>query len=153
MEPSSFFTKSRLLKAVLLLWSSFFCFQAPAQEEGNSKMVASDEDIHKVFRTDELYRFPQFLPGKVFFRDGTTYDARLNYHRLYEQILFIDQKGDSLAIGNPAETRLITIGNDSFYYSRNNYLEHIESYPSFRLAVKQVLKEVDQQKNGAYGSR
>ena len=125
----------------------------PGWTQGNNiKMVKSDEEINKVFTLNELFRFSQFSPGVVFFRDGTTYSARLNYHRLYEQMMFIDDKGDSLAIGNPAEIRLITIEKDSFFYSKENCLELIASYSSMKLAVKQILKEVDQQKNGAYGS-
>lgn len=140
------------MRLLLLFACLFFTGALSLAQDSNRKIVKSDEEINKVFKAEELFRYLEFLPGKVFFRDGTAYDARLNYHRLYEQMLFIDQKGDSLAIGNPAEIRCITIGSDSFYYSKGNCLELVGTFPSFKLAVKQVVKEVDQQKNGAYGT-
>ncbi len=140
------------MKTVFFFACLAFSF-TPGSAQGNyAKMVKADEEISKVFTVNELFRFSQFSPGTVVFRDGTAYNAKLNYHRLYEQMLFIDDKGDSLAIGNPAEIRLITIGKDSFFYNKENCLELIASYTLMKLAVKQILKEVDQQKNGAYGS-
>ncbi|HEV8283702.1 MAG TPA: hypothetical protein VGQ09_05300 [Chitinophagaceae bacterium] len=130
---------------ILLLW-----FQSFTQQ--TVKAVEADQEINQVFTVKDLYRYPQYIQGKVFFRDGTIAEAMLNYHKLFEQVLFIDQKGDSLAVGNPETISVIVMGQDSFYYNKDSYYELIESYKkSIQLARKQMLQEMDQQKTGAYG--
>lgn len=115
------------------------------------KAVKADEDMNQVFTVNDLYRYPQFVQGSVIFRDGTTAGARLNYHKYYGQMLFIDDKGDSLALGNPETIRVIVIDKDSFFYNKESFLELIGSYESILLARKQSLREMDQKKTGAYG--
>jgi hypothetical protein len=138
MRIISFFT------GFCLVW-----FQSFTQETITA--VKADQEINEVFTVKDLYRYPQFTQGKVFFRDGTMAEARVNYHKLFEQVLFIDQNGDSLAVGNPETIRVIVIDKDSFYYNKGTYYELMNTYKFIQLARKQTLKEIDQQKTGAYG--
>lgn len=134
----------------LFLLAIFCCVSATmlSQEVVN---VKADQEINQVFTVKDLYRYEQFLLGSVQFRDGTSAEAKMNYHKLFEQMLFIDDKGDSLAVGNPETIKFITIGEDTFYYNRDFFLELISSTNSVRLAKRQVLQQIDEQKIGAYG--
>jgi hypothetical protein len=114
------------------------------------KAVKADEDISQVFTVKDLYRYPQFMQGKVFFRDGSVVEAKLNYHRLFEQVMYISNN-DSLAVGNPEIIKVIVIDKDSFYYNNGAYYELVNSYKSIQLARKQILQQVDEQKTGLYG--
>jgi hypothetical protein len=115
------------------------------------KAVQADQEINQVFTVKDLYRYPQFMPGRVLFRDGSLAEGLFNYNKLFEQVLFIDQNGDSLAVGNPETIRVIVIDKDSFYYSKESYYELVDTYKYIQLARKQILQEIDQQKTGAYG--
>jgi hypothetical protein len=137
MRTISFFISS------CLLWLQSF-----PQEE--IKAVKADQEINEVFTIKDLYRYPQFMEGKVFFRDGTVAEAKLNYHKLFEQVMYISNN-DSLAVGNPETIKVIVIGKDSFYYNKGTYYELVNTYKSIHLARKQILQEVDQEKTGAYG--
>jgi len=127
-----------------------FCYSLLAQE--TTKAVKADEEINQVFTVKDLYTYLQFMPGKVFMRDGTVVEAALNYHRLFEQVMYISNK-DSLAIGNPEIIKVIVIGKDSFYYNKGSYYELVVTYKSVELAVRQTLVEIDQEKTGLYGQR
>ena len=113
--------------------------------------VKADQEINQVFTIKDIYRYEQFLLGKVQFRDGTSAEAKMNYHKLFEQMLFIDANGDSLAVGNPETIKFIIIGNDTFYYNKGIFVELIGAVNLIRLAKRQVLQEIDEQKTGAYG--
>ena len=133
--------------------SAVFCLiQLLSFAQQEIKTVASDQEINQVLTVKDLYKYPQFKQGKVFFRDGNIADAKLNYHKLFEQFLFVNENGDSLAVGNPETIKVIVIDRDSFYFEKGSFYEMIHTYKNVQLLRKQVLKEIDQQKNGAYGS-
>src|SRR5688572_7122750 len=83
--------------------------------QNDIKKVKVDQDVKEVFSLSDLYHNPQFTIGRVYFKDGTSADAMLNYHKLYNQMLFLDGKGDTLALADPELMQVITIGKDSFY--------------------------------------
>ena len=66
--------------------------------------------------------------------------------------MFIDPKGDSLALGNPETIRVILIGKDSFYYNKELFIEQVSNYKSAIVGRRQLLKVMDEKKTGAYGS-
>ena len=132
---------------ILLLLSSIHNF---AQTE--IKAVKADENLDQVFTTKDLYRYPMYQMGQVHFRDGSIADAKLNYHKFFNQVMFIDQTGDSLALGNPETIRVIVIGKDSFYYNKELFIEQVANYKSALVGRRQLLKEIDEKKTGAYGS-
>ena len=66
--------------------------------------------------------------------------------------MFIDPKGDSLALGNPETITVILIGKDSFYYNKELFIEQLINYKSAVVGRRQLLKEIDEKKTGAYGS-
>lgn len=113
--------------------------------------VKADQEINQVFTVNDLYRYEQFLPGTVQFRDGTSAETKMNYHKLFEQMLFINDNGDSLAVGNPETIKFIAIAKDTFYYTKGFFVELISATNLIRLAKRQVLQQIDEQKIGAYG--
>jgi len=132
---------------ILLLLLSIDSF---AQKE--IKAVKADENIDQVFTTKDLYRYPEFQMGQVHFRDGSSAEAKLNYHKFFNQVMFIDPKGDSLALGNLETIRVMVIGKDSFYFNKELCIEQVANYKSAIMGRRQMLKEIDEKKTGAYGS-
>src|SRR5688500_19609212 len=72
-------------------------------------------DVYK-----EIYRYPQFAAGRVYFKNGEVSAGKLNYSILSEEILFISSTGDTLALDNKTSIRSVTIVINSFYYVINN---------------------------------
>jgi hypothetical protein len=101
------------------------------------------------FPFEKRYKYPKFLPGKVFLKNGITKEARLNYNILLGEMQFIYLK-DTLNIGNKSDINLITIASDTFYYD-NGYLELINNNPSIRIYQKHFIRLHDILKKDAYG--
>jgi hypothetical protein len=99
----------------------------------------------------EVYHYPTFAPGVVYFKGGGTAKGRLNYHRIYKEMVFIGGKGDTLLLNNPTAIQLITVSADSFYYHDKTYVQHVTSAGNIKLVENQILFESDRKKKGIYG--
>src|SRR5215210_5503561 len=94
-------------------------------------------DVHK-----EIYRYPNFKEGKVYFLDGGLSVGKLNYNFISEAMQFINPTGDTLSLADEATIKYITIENDTFYYDKG-YLEGLINSGSVKLAIKQKIKFTD----------
>lgn len=97
----------------------------------------------------EIYSYPEFTKGSVFFRDGRRSGGLLNYNMLVHEMQFISEKKDTLALADPQTIRAIVIESDSFFYDRF-YMKQIAGGQSIRLLTRARLRVVDKQKIGAY---
>lgn len=123
-----------------------------AFSQNEVKVVKAEETISDVFTVNDIFRYEKFTPGKVQFKDGTSAEAQLNYNRYFEQMMFLDPKGDSLAIADPELVSIIVIGNQHFYYAADVVLEELADYGNAKIAAHEALREVDKKVLGAYGS-
>jgi hypothetical protein len=138
-----------LLTTGIFLLSSFTYALAQSSEKIN---VEAEEDISQAIDQVDQYRFKDFVKGKVYFKNGRSSTARLNYNLLYDAILFIDKKGDTLSLAEPEKVNYVAIQYTIFYYDKG-YFEIIADYPSVKLAYKQVLKVSNREKIGGYGQQ
>ena len=99
---------------------------------------------------DFRYRFEKFLTGQVYYKDGNGGTGRLNYNLLVQEIHFINEKGDTMALDNLETVRLVTMGKDSFYFHKG-IVQVVGRYQDVLLGVKEKLSIKDRQKVGAYG--
>jgi hypothetical protein len=111
--------------------------------------VKAGYKIREVLTTADVFYYPQFIRGKVFFRDGTNAEAKLNYSHLVDEMQFVDAKGDTLALANEKTIKFISIANDTFYYDQG-YVRLIAGNNVVKLAEKQVWVLGDTRKIGAY---
>jgi hypothetical protein len=118
-------------------------------QEGKTYTVNSIKDNKEELIRD-AFRYPEFNTGVVHFKDGVTTRARLNYHRLFDQVLFIAPKGDTLALVEPGLYKFITIGTDTFYAHEKGYLERVTHYSGVNLARKSTIVLASHEKKGAY---
>jgi hypothetical protein len=61
--------------------------------------------------------FTPFITGSVYFKDDTRAVAKMNYNRLYDEMLFLDPKGDTLALKDENNIKFIALDKDTFYYN------------------------------------
>ena len=133
----------RILPLVVLLW----CYSAYAQDS-TITIKAGTTFSESVSMTD-LYEYPQFVYGKVFFRQGDSTVARLNYQRLSDAMQFIDFKGDTLDIAYAGTIKFFRINNDIFYYD-DGYVKLLKDNNTVKLAEKRTLRVSGRNKIGAY---
>lgn len=138
------------MKPVILatLCHLIFSFHLPAQTDSSWTVKASQE-IKEVLSPGARFRYPEFVLGNVYFKDGTNSQAPLNLNLLNEEMQFINAKGDTLSIANEGTIKYLTINNDTFYYSKV-YLELVMSNSLGKIAKKQRLKIGDVRKIGGY---
>lgn len=112
--------------------------------------VNPGEKPAKVIPYAEQYRFSNFIKGTVLFKDGSKSAARMNYNALFGEMLFIDAKGDTLAISNPGLVKEIRIEDKIFYYDQT-YLEKKSTAGTKTIAERDYFAFSDIKKEGAMG--
>ena len=110
--------------------------------------IKTGSRIRDVLKPNDIFLYPQFVKGKVLFRNGVVAAAMMNYNSLNDQMLFIDAKGDSLALTEEKTIALITLGNDTFYYV-NGYVRLVASNSVVKLAERKAWEVADIRKIGA----
>lgn len=112
--------------------------------------VKTGEKITDVLKASDIYYYPRFIYSKILFKDGTVADPYMNYNRLYDQMLFISEKGDTLALTDEKNIEFIVNDWDIFYYS-GGYLRLIADDTVIKLAEKQTWVLADIRKVGTHG--
>ena len=135
---------------VLFLFSLVYCCRLHAQD--STIIIKAGKSFNESVAKKDLYQYAQFTYGKVFFKEGDSTTAKLNYHRFLDVMQFIDFKGDTLKIANAAMIRFIRINDDVFYYDdKVGYVNLIKDTKGIKLAAKQTLQVKSREKIGAYG--
>lgn len=114
-----------------------------------SFIIKQGESVGEALSAKDIYGYPSFVNGVVFFLDGTQTAAKLNYNLLVAEVQFIDTKGDTVSIANEETIRYITIATDSFYFS-NGFVRLIRKHGNVALAERPYYKQFIQ-KPGSYG--
>lgn len=123
-----------------------------------AKTVNVDKDrfnlLQEMALTDQ-YLDTVFVMGKVFFKNGNSSRAYLNYNLITNGITFLDEKNTAMTLMGLSEISLISYGSRAFVsFGNDQVAEIIESFPngvSLLLNRKsEVKKSFDQR--GPYGT-
>jgi hypothetical protein len=136
--------KPRLLFLLILMGNSSLWAQ-----DSTFVTIKAGNRILDVLKTTDIFLYPQFISGKVFFRSGTKAIAMMNYNSLTDQMLFIDPKGDTLAVKDEKTVKFIAVDKDTFYYDEG-YIRLVASNSVVRLAERQVWEVADIRKIGSH---
>jgi hypothetical protein len=111
--------------------------------------ISADQQVSEVLTPKKIYKYSEFQPGRIIFRDGTFADDKFNYNYLNGEIEFIHR--DTLAISKEQmlNIRFLTLGNDTFFYNKG-YFQQVMQTSIGRLLKKQVLVVSKREKIGAY---
>lgn len=140
-----------MIKALaLLLFISIGCSNLCAQDSTLVTIKAGNR-IKDVLTPADIFSYPQFTSGKVFFKDGSKAMAKMNYNRLSDQMLFIDPKGDTLELADEKTIAVIAIDKDTFFYDEG-YVRIIADYGLVKLAEKQTWVVADVRKVGTHNT-
>lgn len=108
------------------------------------------EKATEVIPTDEIFLYPNFTHGTVYFKTGAYSSSLLNYNFLIAEIQFINPKGDTLSLADEITINYIAFTRDTFYYDKG-YLKFIRNCGKFKLAQKQFFDISNKEKIGAMG--
>ena len=134
---------------VLLLFVLAYC--CPSHAQDSTIVIRAGTNVNESVSIRDLYQYPQFVSSKVYTKSGDSTVAKLNYHKLFDEMQFIDLKGDTLSIANAAMLRYIRINDDVFYYDYDDgYVKLIKDTNGIKLAEKQTFKVSGKTKIGAY---
>ncbi|MEP7232214.1 MAG: hypothetical protein ABI691_18270 [Ginsengibacter sp.] len=135
-------------KQLLLLICLFYINAASAQKE-KQYPVKVGEIPNKVLPREAMYLSPAFNNGTAFFRDGTSSERPFNYNFLLDEMHFLDNAGDTLAIANPELLSSVVIDSIVFYFDRG-YLRQLSKQGNYKLALKQEMVQIADKTRGAY---
>jgi hypothetical protein len=115
--------------------------------------VKAGVSIREYLSFADVFYYPRFINGIVYFKDGGRGSAKLNYNLLLDEINFIDAKNDTLVLANDTKETidLISIDKDSFYFD-NGYVMHIAGNNAVKLAVRQVWTKAAKERASVYNS-
>ena len=138
------------MKTIILFVFTTLAQFACAQD--STIFIAADQYVSEVATPERIYRFPNFTEGKIFFRNNTFSDARLNYNCLNGEIEFISPQNDTLAISKKQMLNIekVVIDTNTFFYN-NGYLELVAQSAVGKLLKKQMFDVLKREKIGGYG--
>jgi len=123
-----------------------------ASAQDSTIFIAADQYVSEVATPERIYHYPNFTEGKIFFRNNTVSDARLNYNYLNGEIEFISPNNDTLAISKKQmlDIERVVIDTSTFFYN-DGYLELVAQSPVGRLLKKEMYVVFKREKIGGYG--
>lgn len=139
------------MKALLFFFVILISYADLSAQDSTLVTVKAGEKIEDVLKPSDIYFYPQFIYSKVLFKDGRVADPYMNYNRLYDQMLFINEKGDTLALTDVKNIEFIVNDWDVFYYS-GGYLRLIADDTVIKLAERQIWAVADVRKMGTHNT-
>ena len=136
--------KIQLILAVCILYIA----NVSAQTE-NIYPVKMGEIPDEVIPKEASYLLPGFTQGVVFFKDGTFSKQRFNYNSLLDEMHFINEQGDTLAIAGTALINSVEIDSIKFYYD-TGYVRQVFTQGNYKLVIKQKWAQIPDKKTGGY---
>jgi hypothetical protein len=139
------------MKSVILFLAALVVTTAIATAQGRkSYTVKPGEKIKDALPQQAVYLYPNFREGIVSFKNKTQGAAKLNYNKLVDEIEFIDNKGDTLALADEKNIAQVTIDNDTFYYGPG-YVQKQYEFSHVKFGLKKCLLLSNREKEGAMG--
>jgi hypothetical protein len=110
-------------------------------QKGECITVKAGTRVIDYYPFEERYRYPEFTPGQIFFKNGSVNSTRINYNLLMDEMEFI-QGRDTLAFIKKKEIKQIVVAQDTFFFD-NGYLEQIKG-GSLKVGLRKriILKEI-----------
>ena len=105
---------------------------------GQLQAQAKVPEVQKALLTSKgLYRFPAFTEGSIVFRNGIMSAARMNYNISLDEMHFVSQEGDTLALAEPATISFINLNGSRFYFDKG-YIQSITEGGGVILGFRQT---------------
>jgi len=137
-------------KIVIIICSILILHVSVSAQKDDLITVRAGSRVLDHFPFEVRYQYPQFVPGKVFFRNNTFSAFKMNYNYLLGEMNFIQAK-DTLTIVNKKDIKLIIIEQDTFFVDKV-YMELISQQGSVMVSLNEYIKLKEVQKKDSYGT-
>lgn len=114
-------------------------------------LFAQDDFLNQKISTHNQFLYKAFMPGIVFFNDGGTAKADLNYNLFSEEMHFLED-GHIKSIKNPKEIKYIKLPGVSHYMINGKFYEVIYKTDVTLLMCRKLNWESVNKPTGAYGT-
>ncbi len=136
------------MRTRLLLVLCMFCFYT-ASTQVKAYPVKVGEIPNKVLPNEAMYLLPAFAKGTAVMRDGTSSAYLFNYNFLLDEMHFINERGDTLAIAEPLLISSVVIDSMLFYYDKG-YMRETLKVGNYKLAIRKEMVQMADKTRGAY---
>lgn len=137
------------MKYLFFFLAGVFNFFYCSSQVSKKYTVPAGSTIAETIPFNELYVYPAFTEGQVYFKNGMSYPVKLNYNFLESQMQFIDPNGDTLNIADVKKIKYIAVAADTFYFDKV-YLQQLAGNNTGKILVSEKLKVGDKQKISGY---
>jgi hypothetical protein len=142
---------STVLRYVLLPIGVLLFFSQAYAQPTKTIRIKNGQDATTVVSVKERYQFPEFQSGKVSYVNGNYAVSKLNYCYLLGEVMFIDARGDTLAIADNNMISYAEIGKARFYpQPLHGFVELVENCGEVTLVKKVQYQKGGIEKKGAY---
>jgi|WetSurMetagenome_2_1015567.scaffolds.fasta_scaffold70508_1 hypothetical protein len=137
--------KTLSLLVSILIIPIYVSGQTPQSVKMNNNKISSD-----AIKPELQYIFPDFQNGKIIMKNQTEVKCKLNYSFLHDEVLFINENGEKMALANPEDISEVHIANRTFIPGLKGYCEVIER-GTIGLVYKWTCNISEKGKEGALG--
>jgi hypothetical protein len=117
----------------------------------SQKILIDNNNVAKEQLSPEFQQiFPEFRNSRVVYRGLSPISCKANYNFLLDEIHYLNEKGDTMAIANPHDLSYVLISDRMFIPSKKGYLEVIEK-GNVSLVYKWVCRIRSKAREGALG--
>jgi hypothetical protein len=138
----------RIKLFLLFICCLITCMLSIAQEK--AVRIHASGSVDELFPDSIKFRYPSFIKGWIFYKDGSSAHAQFNLNLVLDEIQFIHPNGDTLSIIEEETVKFITIGKDSFLYKKG-IIELAHGLQPLKLGRHQKISVAAKEKIGAYG--
>jgi hypothetical protein len=110
--------KALLLPIIFLIIPAGLFSQESQKILINNNKVAAEQ-----FGPEFQQIYPDFRNSRVVYKGLSPINCRANYNFLLDEIHYLNEKGDTMAIANPRELSYVIIGDRMFIPSEKGFLE------------------------------
>ena len=99
-------------------------------------------ELDGVIPTSEKYSYKEFIDGNLIYGSGNQSQVvKMNYHLLYREMQFIDEKGDTLFITNTDSIAFVRFDKTLYMHSyQSGYYKILSGNDHIKLCSQQKLK-------------
>ena len=137
--------KQYTLLTFLLLISGFLMAQSTTEV-----INIPSKDLDN-FLAQSNYKFPTFTRAHVQLKNGEQATGRFNYNYFLDNLVYINEKNDTVALANTDDVDYVSFPVDSFFYDKKFY-QWVASSGTATLAVRYTYRLARKDNVGAYGS-
>lgn len=138
-----------MMKKLLFIQTLLFLFLPFLSGQQELVRVKAGTKIIDYFPLSKRYMYSDFITGRIWLRNGTYSDRKLNYNYLAGEVEFI-QARDTLAIASRKDIKMILIAQDTFYYDKG-YIEQLAG-GKVTVGLKQLYKLKMVENKDSYGT-